>query len=89
MQTKKGNQWHFGMKVHIGVDSASGLVHSASVPTANVHDSQRLDKLLLGHETRLYGDSAYRGQKEVISPPNNALPRHATSPTSALTATCL
>lgn len=65
-QTKKGNQWHFGMKVHIGVDSASGLVHSASVTAANVHDSQQLDKLLLGHETRLYGDSAYRGQKEVL-----------------------
>ena len=53
MQTKKGKQWHFGMKVHIGVDSASGLVHSASVTAVNVHDSQRLDKLLLGHETRL------------------------------------
>jgi len=37
-QTKKGNQWYFGMKVHIGVDSASGLVHSASITAANVHD---------------------------------------------------
>lgn len=62
-QTKKGNQWHFGMKVHIGVDSASGLVHSASVTAANVHDSQALPDLLHGRETRLYGDSAYRGKK--------------------------
>ena len=66
MQTKKGNQWHFGMKVHIGVDSASGLVHSASVTSANVHDSQQLGTLLHGNETRVYGDSAYRGQKETI-----------------------
>jgi IS5 family transposase len=62
-QTKKGNQWHFGMKVHIGVDSVSGLVHSASVTAANVHDSQQLPHLLHGRETRLYGDSAYRGKK--------------------------
>ena len=65
-QTKKGNQWHFGMKVHIGVDSASGLVHSASVTAANVHDSQQLGQLLHGQETRLYGDSAYRGQKQAL-----------------------
>lgn len=65
-QTKKGNQWHFGMKVHIGVDSRSGLVHSASVTPANVHDSQELPSLLHGSETRLYGDSAYTGQKDVL-----------------------
>lgn len=65
-QTKKGNQWHFGMKVHIGVDSRSGLVHSASVTSANVHDSRELRSLLHGAETRLYGDSAYTGQKEVL-----------------------
>lgn len=65
-QTRKGNQWHFGMKVHIGVDSKSGLTHSASVTPANVHDSQELPRLLHGNETRLYGDSAYTGQKEVL-----------------------
>jgi len=65
-QTKKGNQWHFGMKVHIGVDSKSGLTHSASVTPANVHDSQELPNLLHGNETRLYGDSAYIGQKDVL-----------------------
>lgn len=65
-QTKKGNQWHFGMKVHIGVDSKSGLTHSASITPANVHDSQELPNLLHGNETRLYGDSAYIGQKDVL-----------------------
>ena len=65
-QTRKGNQWHFGMKVHIGVDSRSGLVHSASVTPANVHDSRELPSLLHGNETWLYGDSAYTGQKETL-----------------------
>jgi IS5 family transposase len=63
-QSKKGKQWHFGMKVHIGVDSQSGLIHSASVTAGNVHDSQELPNLVHGQETRLYGDSAYRGQKQ-------------------------
>ena len=63
-QTKKGNQWHFGMKVHIGVDSASGLIHSASVTAANVHDSHEVPNLLHGEETRFYGDSAYRGREQ-------------------------
>ena len=65
-QTKKGNQWYFGMKGHIGVDSKSGLIHSAAVTPANVHDSQVLEHLLHGKETRLWGDSAYAGQGEKI-----------------------
>jgi IS5 family transposase len=63
-QVKKGNQWHFGMKVHIGVDSKSGLIHSASVTAANVHDSHEVPNLLHGNETRFYGDSAYRGKEQ-------------------------
>ena len=63
-QSKKGKQWHFGMKLHIGMDSQSGLIHSASVTSGNVHDSQELPNLLRGEETRLYGDSAYRGEKQ-------------------------
>jgi IS5 family transposase len=63
-QTKKGNQWHFGMKVHIGTDSQTGLVHSASVTAANVHDSHEVPNLLHGGETRFYGDSAYRGKAQ-------------------------
>jgi IS5 family transposase len=63
-QSKKGKQWYFGMKVHIGADSDTGLVHSASVTAGNVHDSQELPNLLHGQERRLYGDSAYRGEKQ-------------------------
>ncbi|MBC8328899.1 MAG: IS5 family transposase [Planctomycetes bacterium] len=65
-QTKKGNQWYFGMKGHIGVDSRHKLIHSAAVTAANVHDSQLLSDLLHGKETRVWGDSAYTGQREVI-----------------------
>jgi len=63
-QTKKGNQWHFGMKIHIGADSKTGLIHSASVTAANVHDSHQVPNLLHGNETRFYGDSAYRGKAQ-------------------------
>ena len=62
--TRKANQWHFGMKLHVGTDSRTGLIHSASVTAADVHDSQALPGLLHGQETRLYGDSAYRGIKQ-------------------------
>jgi IS5 family transposase len=63
-QTKKGNQWYFGMKLHVGADSQTGLVHSASVTAANVHDSHEVPNLLHGEETRFYGDSAYRGKQQ-------------------------
>ena len=65
-QTRKGNQWYFGMKLHIGVDSKTKLVHSAVATAANVHDSQVLDDLLHGEETRVWGDSAYPGQKRTL-----------------------
>jgi IS5 family transposase len=65
-QTRKGKQWHFGMKLHIGVDSESGLAHSAMVTAANVHDKHALPKLLHGFERRVYGDSAYHSQTELI-----------------------
>ncbi len=63
-QVKKGNQWHFGMKIHVGTDSKTGLVHSASITAANVHDSHEVPNLLHGDETRFYGDSAYRGKAQ-------------------------
>lgn len=63
-QVKKANEWHFGMKLHIGADSKTGLVHSASVTAANVHDSHQVPNLLHGQETRFYGDSAYRGKAQ-------------------------
>ena len=65
-QTKKGNQWYFGMKGHIGVDSKQKIIHSIDVTPANVHDSQLVTKLLHGGETKVWGDSAYQGQKEAI-----------------------
>jgi IS5 family transposase len=65
-QTKKGNQWYFGMKAHIGVDSKSKLIHAVAATSANVHDAQVLGDLLHGDETRVWGDQAYRGQTETI-----------------------
>jgi len=65
-QTRKGQQWYFGMKLHIGVDSQSGLAHSTVVTAANVHDKHPLPDLLHGQERRVYGDSAYASQKELI-----------------------
>src|SRR5512133_2005557 len=65
-QTRKGQQWYFGMKLHIGVDSQSGLAHSAVVTAANVHDKHPLPDLLHGNEQRVYGDSAYASQKGLI-----------------------
>lgn len=65
-QTRKGNQWYFGMKMHVGVDSRTKLIHSVATTAANVHDSQLVDKLLHGEETRVWGDSAYIGQREKI-----------------------
>lgn len=60
-QTKKGNQWHFGMKMHIGADDVSGAVHSLETTAANVHDITAADQLLHGEETRVWGDAGYRG----------------------------
>jgi len=65
-QTRKGKQWYFGMKAHVGVDSKTKLVHSAVVTAANVADATVLPELLHGEETRVWGDQAYRGQREVI-----------------------
>lgn len=58
-QTKKGNQWHFGMKAHIGVDDASGLVHTVVGTTAKVSDMSQFGNLLHGDETRISADRGY------------------------------
>ena len=55
-----------GAKAHIGVDSQTKLVHSVAATAANVHDSQVLPQLLHGQETRVWGDAAYSGQRDVI-----------------------
>ena len=60
-QTKKGNQWHFGMKVHIGVDSETGMVHSMTTTAANVHDVSEAHRLLHGGESQVWGDAGYQG----------------------------
>lgn len=65
-QTKKGNQWFFGMKAHVGVDSRTRLIHSVQATAANVADSRVLPNLLHGNETRVWGDQAYRGQGQII-----------------------
>ena len=66
-QTKKGNQWFFGMKAHIGVDSKTKLIHSVAATAANVHDSVVIGDLLHGEETRVWGDSAYAGKQDEIA----------------------
>lgn len=60
-QTKKGNQWHFGMKAHIGVDAESGLTHTLVTTPAHTADVTVADQLLHGEETLAFGDAVYRG----------------------------
>lgn len=62
--TKKNDQWHFGMKAHIGVDSKEGLVHSMEAGTAKVHDRKEMENLLHGEEKAIFGDKGYYDDKE-------------------------
>ena len=71
-QTKKGNQWHFGMKCHTGVDAGSGFVHTVEVTAANVHDITVAAKLLREDDEVVYGDSAYLGIEKREEIQNNA-----------------
>jgi IS5 family transposase len=61
--TRKGTDWFFGMKLHVGTDTR-GVVHTATVTTAKVHDSQQLEELLHGQETVIYGDRAYINEEK-------------------------
>ena len=63
-QTKKGNQWHFGMKAHIGVDAKTGLTHSFTTTAANEHDLNQAEYLLHGDEDFIFADSGYRGAEK-------------------------
>ena len=65
--TKKGNQFYFGMKIHVGVDRDTKLVHSLVTTPANVHDSNPVGELLHGGESGVWGDSAYMGKTEEIN----------------------
>ena len=66
-QTRKGNEWHFGMKAHVGVDAETKLVHTVAATAANVADSKMLGALLHGEETAVWGDQAYQGQGAVLA----------------------
>jgi IS5 family transposase len=65
-QTRKGNQWHFGAKPHIGVDSKTGMVHSVCTSVASVSDVHMLLDILHGNEKKIWGDAGYQGQTEAI-----------------------
>ena len=60
-QTKKGNQWYFGMKAHIGVDAGTGYVHSVTATAANVHDLDEISGLIRADDEVVYGDAGYQG----------------------------
>ena len=62
--SKKGNQWYFGMKAHIGVDAESGLVHTAGVTTGSVHDAKVMDNLIREDDRAIYGDKGYVNDKK-------------------------
>jgi IS5 family transposase len=62
--SKKGNQWYFGMKAHIGVDAKSGLVHTAGVTTGSVHDAKVMDNLIREDDRAVYGDKGYANDKK-------------------------
>src|ERR1700758_384994 len=65
-QTRKGQQWYFGLKAHIGVDSKQGHVHSVCTSAASVADKHMLPDLLHGEERKVWGDGGYQGQGEAI-----------------------
>lgn len=65
-QTKKGNQWYFGMKAHIGVDADSGLVHTVTSTAANVADVTQAEHLLHGKEELMHGDAGFTGVERRI-----------------------
>ena len=69
-QTKKGNQWYFGMKAHIGVDSQSGLVHTVTTTPANEADVEVVDELLHGKETTVHADAGYTGAEKRVTRKN-------------------
>ena len=66
-QTKKGNQWYFGMKAHIGVDADSGLVHTVTTTPANEADVEQVADLLHGKEEQVWADSGYRGAQSRVT----------------------
>ena len=72
-QTRKGNQWYFGMKAHIGVDAGTGYVHSVSATAANVHDLDQIAGLVRADDEVVYADAGYQG---VVKRPDVAADPH-------------
>lgn len=75
-QTKKGNQWYFGLKVHIGVDAVTGLTHSVAATSANVADVTMAGQLVRDDDQRVYGNAGYTSmwkyldeEKDALDPP--------------------
>ena len=66
-QVRKGRQWYFGMKAHVGVDAETKLIHAVAATAANVSDCRMLPALLHGKETAVWGDQAYQGQDAVLA----------------------
>ena len=66
-QTRKGNQWYFGMKAHIGVDGDSGLVHTVTTTAANAADVTQVEHLLHGQERTVHGDAGYIGAEKRVA----------------------
>ena len=62
--SKKGNQWYFGMKAHVGVDAESGLVHTAGVTTGKVHDAKVMANLIREDDAAVYGDKGYASEEK-------------------------
>ena len=74
-QTKKGNQWHFGMKAHVGVDAGSGYIHSVTATAANEHDITEAHHLIREDDEVVYGDAGYTGiekREEITSDPQKS-----------------
>lgn len=65
-QTKKGNQWYFGMKAHIGADADSGLVHTVTTTSANTADVEEVEFLLHGKEKVVHADAGYTGAQDHV-----------------------
>ncbi len=74
-QTKKGNQWHFGMKIHVGVDAGTGYIHTVTATAANVHDVSEAHKLIREDDEVIYGYASYLGienRPEIADDPQKA-----------------
>lgn len=66
-QTKKGNMWHFGMKIHCGTDTRNSIIHTLQTSSANEHDSKYFEECLHGNEKVVFADKAYNKKERIRS----------------------